>query len=223
MQNPGRRDGRRAGRLVTAIIAAGLALPSTAAGQNYQEEVTPPTVELTGFFGAILPMSVLGSQDEMLQAELSTRPAFAASLEYWFRGGFGLGASGGFASPSLSLSTIDPDTGSPDAVDLGTVDYLHGEALILWRPRHTSSASVLLPYFGAGAGIRRLDFAEASGFDNTSDVTFVLNAGTQVWISERMHLRLDVRDLISSFEGGPFQTSDQQHDLFVQVGLGLGL
>lgn len=223
MQITGRRGRRRAGWLVAAIMTAGLALPSTGAGQSYLEDVTPPTVELTGFFGAVLPMSVLGSQGDSVQADLSTKPAFGASLEYWFGGGFGIGVAGGLASPNLSLSTVDPDTGSPDAVDLGTADYLHGEALLLWRPRLTSSASVLLPYFGAGAGIRRLDFASDSGFEDTSDVTIVLNAGTQVWVSDRIHLRLDVRDLISSFEGGPFEGSDLQHDLFVQVGLGLGL
>lgn len=223
MQNTGRTGRRRARGLVAVSAAAVIALPAGATAQEYQAEVTPPTVELTGYFGAIFPMSGLGSQGDTLKADLSTKPAFGAGLEYWFGGGFGLGVSGGLASPGLVLTTVDTGTGQQEAIDLGTVDYLHGEALLLWRPQFTSSAAVLLPYFGAGAGIRRLDFEEASGFEDGSDVTIVLNAGTQVWVSERVHVRLDIRDLISSYEGGPFENSNLQHDLFVQVGLGVGL
>lgn len=223
MHDTGRTGGRRVRGLVTVIALAGLALPASAPAQEYQATVTPATVELTGYFGAIFPMSVLGSQGDTLKADQSTKPAVAASLEYWFGGGFGLGIAGGLASPGLALTTADAGTGEQEAVDLGSVDYLHGEALLLWRPQFTSSAAVLLPYFGAGAGIRHLSFEDGSGFEDGSDVTIVLNAGTQIWVSERVHVRLDVRDLISSYEGGPFESSDMQHDLFVQVGLGLGL
>lgn len=223
MHDTGRTGRRRAGGLAAVIAAVGFTLPAGAQAQAYQAAVTPATVELTGYFGAIFPMSVLGSQGDTLKADLSTKPAFGASLETWLGGGFGLGVSGGLASPRLALTTADAETGEQDVVDLGTVDYLHGEALLLWRPQFTSSAAVLLPYFGAGAGIRRLDFEDGSGFEDGADVTIVMNAGTHIWVSERVHLRLDVRDLISSFEGGPFEGSDTQHDLFVQVGVGVGL
>lgn len=223
MHDTGRTGRRRASGMTAVIAVAALAFPGGATAQAYQATVTPPTAELTGYFGAIFPMSVLGSQGDTLKADLSTKPAFGASLEYWFGGGFGLGVAGGLASPELALTTADVGTGEQDVVDLGTVDYLHGEALLLWRPQFTSAAAVLLPYFGAGAGIRRLAFEDGSGFEDSSDVTIVLNAGTQIWVSEGVHLRLDVRDLISSYEGGPFESSDLQHDLFVQVGLGLGL
>lgn len=223
MHDTGRTGRRRASGLIAVIAVAGLAFPAGAASQEYQATVTPPTVELTGYFGAMFPMSVLGSQGDTLKADLSTKPAFGASLEYWFGGGFGLGVAGGLASPDLALTTADTGTGQQDVLELGSVDYLHAEALLLWRPQLTSSAAVLLPYFGAGAGIRRLAFEDDSGFEDGSDVTIVLNAGTQIWVSEGVHLRLDVRDLISSYEGGPFESSDLQHDLFVQVGLGLGL
>lgn len=223
MHDTGRTGRRRASGLIAVIAVAALAFPAGASAQAYQATVTPPTAELTGYFGGIFPMSVLGSQGDTLKADLSTKAAFGASFEYWFGGGFGLGVAGGLASPELALTTADVGTGEQDVIDLGTVDYLHGEALLLWRPQFTSSAAVLLPYFGAGAGIRRLDFEDGSGFEDGSDVTIVLNAGTQIWVSESVHLRLDVRDLISSYEGGPFESSDLQHDLFVQVGLGLGL
>lgn len=214
------------GRAAAIAAIAALSLPAAAAGQQSMavpaQPAASPTVELTGYVGVLLPMSKLGSQGDSLQAELSTRPAFAASLEFWFGGGFGLGIMGGYANPSLGLTAADVGTGSQTRDDLGTVDYLHGEALLLWRPELTGAAAVLLPYFGAGAGVRHLGFASDSGFEDTSDLVLVLNIGAQVRLSEAVHMRLDVRDLISSFQG-PFENSDQQHDVFAQVGFGIGL
>ena len=186
-------------------------------------EASGSTLELTGYVGLTLPMSVLGAQGDTLEAELSTKPSFSAGLELWFGNGFGIGVMGGLASPELSLTTADSETGMQDVAELGTADYLHGEAVLLWRPQLEGSAAVLLPYFGAGAGVRRLEFEADSGFEDTTDVTIVLNAGTHIPISDRIHLRLDLRDLISSFEGGPFEDSNLQHDIFAQVGLGIGL
>lgn len=209
---------------LTALAAPdGLAGQESAGGAWDRHDPLPSTLELTGYAGIILPMSVLGSLDETQQAELSTKPAFAAGLDVWFGGGFGLGVVGGVASPDLALTTADPEGGPADVAELGTVDYLHGEALLLWRPDVSGSAAVLLPHFGAGAGIRRLGFEADSGFDDTTDAVLVLAAGAQVRVAERVHVRLDVRDLVSSFEGGPFERSDTQHDLFVHVGLGIGL
>lgn len=226
MNGPGWTGGWRAAALVAL---AALANPGELAGQEaaggawQRENPVPSTLELTGYAGVILPMSVLGSRDETQQADLSTKPAFAAGLDVWFGGGFGLGLMGGLASPDLTLTTADPEGGPADVAELGTVDYLHGEALLVWRPGVSGSGAVLLPHFGAGAGIRRLGFDAATGFEDTTDAVLVLAAGAQVRISDRLHLRLDVRDLMSSFEGGPFESADTQHDLFVHVGLGIGL
>lgn len=214
------------GRAAAIAAIAALSLPAAAAGQQSMEvpaqPAASPTVELTGYVGVLLPMSKLGAQGDSLQAELSTRPAFAASLEFWFGGGFGLSIMGGYANPSLGLTAADVDTGSQTRQALGTVDYLHGEALLLWRPELTGAAAVLLPYFGAGAGVRHLGFEADSGFEDTSDLVLALNIGTQIRLSDAVHMRLDVRDLISSFQG-PFENSDQQHDVFAQVGFGIGL
>ena len=227
-----RIPGGAARRLVAAALAVAAVVPSPrpAAAQDAMPEVmraaderAATTLELTAYAGLALPMSVLGAQGDTLQADLSTKPAFAAGLEFWFGNGFGIGVTGGLASPDLSRTTADSGTGIQNVTDLGTVDYLHGEALLLWRPQLRGSAAVLLPYFGAGAGVRRLGFDTGSGFEETTDITIALNAGTHVPLSSGVHLRLDVRDLISSYEGGPFEGSDIQHDLFVQVGLGFGL
>jgi opacity protein-like surface antigen len=179
------------------------------------------TIELTGYVGLLLPMSKLGSQGDSIQAELSTQPSFAAGLDVWFGGGFGLGLMGGYANPNVGLTSVDSGSGVQQQLDLGNADYLHGEAVLQWRPALRGSASVLLPYFGAGAGVRRLSFEGDSGFEDQTDLTLVLNAGAQIQLSEAVHMRLDVRDLVSSFQSGPFESSDQQHDLFAQVGVGV--
>jgi len=213
---------------VALVLGAGLGLPRSAAaqeepGEAWQRETpTPADVELTGYVGAILPMSMLGSQGDTLQAELSTRPAFAAELDLWLGGGFGIAFAGGIASPDLTLTRADIDTGQQTVEELGGADYLHGEAVLRWRPELTGSAAVLLPYFGAGAGVRRLSFEDDSGFEDTTDVVLVLNLGAQVRVSDGVHVRLDLRDLVSRFEGGPFENSDTQHDVFAQVGIGIG-
>lgn len=218
--------GRTGGRAAVVAVIAALSWPAAGAAQEAMQSSATPgassTVELTGYAGVLLPMSKLGSQGDSLQAELSTRPAFAASLEFWFGGGFGLGVMGGYANPGVGLTSADVDTGSQTQIDLGKADYLHAEALVLWRPELTGARAVLLPYFGAGAGIRHLGFGSDSGFEDTTDLILVLNVGAQIPISDAVHMRLDVRDLISSFQG-PFETSDQQHDLFAQVGFGIGL
>lgn len=232
MLNTWRAGGGRAAAIVAAALAlaaAGLVRPQVAAaqeerpGEAWEREMpAPANLELTGFIAAIFPMSMLGSQGDTLQAELSTKPAFAAELDLWLGGGFGIGFMGGFAAPNLSLTRADIDTGQQTVEELGVADYVHGEAVLKWRPELTGSAAVLLPYFGAGAGVRRLDFENDSGFEDTTDVVLVLDMGAHVRISDAVHLRLDLRDLVSRFEGGPFQGTDTQHDVFAQVGVGIG-
>ena len=228
MRKPGWLGGRRTRALfIIFMLAAAILSPTGSQAQDMPDpsagqEGTTPSVELTAYGGALLPMSLLGSQGDSIQAELSTKPAFGAGLEFWFGGGFGLGVGGGIASPDLTLTIVDSGSGMQQDIDLGSSDYLHGEALLLWRPRLRGSAASVLPYFGAGAGVRRISFDDPD-YEDTTDLTIVLNAGTHLQLSEQVHLRLDVRDLISSFEGGPFESGDTQHDLVTRVGIGLGL
>lgn len=230
LQTGGRWRRALFGQGLAAAALASLAVPATAAAQDWSGpawEVDEPaprsTAELTAYAGAVFPMSMLGVQGDSLQSELSVKPSFAASVEVWLGRGFGIGVMGGLASPELSVTIADTETGEQERTALGSVDYLHAEALVLWRPELTGSATVLLPYFGAGVGVRRFEAPEDSGFGDTTDPAFVLNMGAQVRVSDTVHFRLDVRNLISSFEGGPFEASDTQHDVFAQVGFGIGL
>lgn len=209
------------GRRWVTIFGAGimLALPvSQAYGQD-----SDSNLELTGYFGAMLPLSKLANRDDMFKAELSTKTAFGASLDYWFGGSWGIQVMGGIAQPDLTVSTVDPDTNFPLSVELGTVDFVHGEATILYRPQLTGAAAVLLPYFGVGVGMRKLNFPDESEFEDSDDVTFIVTAGSHIRLGSRTFLRLDVRDLISSFDPGDLDESKLQNEVVLNIGLGIGL
>lgn len=209
------------------VVAVGaLAWPSAAVAQDSMvvpdEGSSITSLELTGYVGALLPLSALGAGDS-IRSEFSTRPSFAASLDYWFGGSIGIGVMAGYTTPDLNLTTVDAGNQQQNIADLGDVDYLHGEALILFRPALVRSAAILLPYIGAGVGYVDLTMPEGSGFEDSSSLALALALGTHLRVSDRVHMRLDVRDLVSSFEGGPFADGNVQHDVFVQVGVGVGL
>lgn len=209
------------GRRWVTIFGAAVMLALPVAQAHGQESGSG--LELTGYFGAMLPLSELANRDDLLKAELSTKTAFGASLDYWFGGNWGIQVMGGYAKPDLTVSTVDPDTNLPFSADVGTVDYVHGEATLLYRPRLTGAAVVLLPYFGVGAGMRRLSLPDESEFENSDDVTVILTAGSHIKLGSRTFLRLDVRDLISSFDPGGLDESKLQNEIILNVGLGIGL
>lgn len=231
MAHTGWTGGRAATVAAVAILALSGAIRPAAAQEAAADtaelapDFDPPgTLELTGYVGALLPISVLASQGDTLQAEPSTALSLGAELDFWFAGTFGVAIQAGYAAPDIVLTFADPDSGMQDAQPIGSAKTLHAEALLRWRPRLSGSAALVLPYFGVGVGMRRLDFEENEvGFDDESDMTFVLNLGSQIRLSDALFLRLDVRDLISTFEGGPFEQSDTQHDVYAQIGLGFGL
>lgn len=216
MYNPGTM-----GRRWVAVLGAGmlLALP----GAQAQGQEAGSGLELTGYIGAVLPLSQLANQGDTITAELSTKPVFGASLDYWFSGSWGVQVMGGFARPDLTVSLVDPVSGSALTTSIGTVDFLHAEATIQYRPNLPGAAAILLPYFGIGAGIRSLSFPDGSGFSDSDDITLILNAGSHIKLSQRVHLRLDFRDLVSSFDSEGLDESKTQNEILLSVGLGIGL
>ena len=204
----------------TALVAAGLMLASSATPMSGQ---SLPGIEVTAYAGALLPLSPLADQGDSLKAELSTKPMFGASLDYWFGGGLGIGVMGGISKPALTVSTVDQGTGFPVTEDMGSVDYVHAEATIQYRPNLPGAASVMLPYVGIGAGIRNLSFPTEAGIEDVDDIVLVISAGGQIRLGERSHLRIDIRDLVSSFDAAVFDDSRRQHEVLLNVGVGLGL
>lgn len=215
------RNKGMAGRRCLTLIVAGVLIvwPGTPAlGQQ-----PGSGLELTGYVGAVLPLSELANQGDTIKAELSTKPVFGASLDYWFGGSWGVGVTAGVSQPDLVVSTVDPVSGFPVSSDLGSVDFLHAEGTILYRPQLPGAAAIMLPYFGVGAGIRSLSFSDEAGIEDVDDVVLILNAGGHIRLGDRVHLRVDVRDLVSSFDAAAFDDSKQQHEVLLNVGLGVGL
>lgn len=209
------------GRRWFSIVGAGilLALPvEQAFGQD-----TGSGLELTGYIGALLPLSSFASQGDTIKVELSTRQMFAASLDYRFSGSWGIQVMGGYAQPELTVLTVDPEGSSPISTDVGSVDFLHAEATLLYRPRLPGAKAALLPYFGVGAGIRSLSFPDESGSQDSDDITFIVTAGSHIKLGNRVYLRLDIRDLISSFDSAGLVDSKLQNEFLINVGLGIGL
>jgi hypothetical protein len=180
-------------------------------------------LELTGYIGTVLPLSQLANQGDTIKAEISTKPVVGASLDYRFSGNWGVQVMGGFGKPELTVSAVDSGSEFPVTINMGSVDFLHAEATILFRPQFTGAAAALLPYFGVGAGIRSLSFPDGSGFEDSDDVTLIITAGSHIQVSERVHLRLDIRDLVSSFESAGLDDSRLQNEFLINVGLGVGL
>ena len=209
------------GRRWVTLLGAGMLLALPVAQAQGQEPGAG--LELTGYVGAVLPLSQLVNQGDTMAVELSTKPVFGASLDYWFGGSWGIDFMAGFSRPDLTVSTVDPVSGIPVLMSLGTVDFLHAEATLQYRPNLPGAAAVLLPYFGIGAGIRSLSFPDGSGFVDSDDVTLIINAGAHIKLSERIHLRLDIRDLVSSFASDGLDDSKLQNEFLVNVGLGVGL
>ncbi len=209
------------GRRCATLLAAGTLLAWSAAPAAAQQAGSG--LELTGHVGAILPLAELANQGDTIKAELSTKPVFGASLDYWFGGSWGVAFTAGIAQPNLIVSTVDPVSGFPVSDDLGSVDYVHAEGTLLYRPQLPGAAAILLPYFGVGAGIRSLSFSADAGVADTDDVVLILNAGGHARLSDRVHLRIDVRDLISTFDAAEFEDSKRQHDVLLSVGLGVKL
>ncbi len=209
------------GRRWATLLAAAMLMATPVAQAQGQEAGSG--LELTGYIGAVLPLSQLANQGDTITAELSTKAVFGASLDYWFSGSWGVQAMAGYAQPDLTVSTVDPVSGFPLATSVGTVDFLHAEATVQYRPSLPGAAAILLPYFGIGAGIRSLSFPDGSGFADSDDVTLILNAGSHIKLSERVHLRLDFRDLVSSFDSEGLDESKTQNEILLSVGLGIGL
>ena len=205
--------------LSAAVVA--LATPGSLAAQSSDEQ--PPTrgLELGASVGVLTPLAKLADSGDTIRAELSTKVSFGAELDYWFGGGFGIGVTGGYSRPELTLQIVDED-GFPMAVELGAVDYWMASANLMWRPDLSGSASIVKPYFGVGGGIVSIAYPTGGVLEVEDESRFAgsLLGGAHVAISGGWFARLDVRDYISEFEAQPFRESKLQHDLSTSVVIG---
>lgn len=217
-----RRRAEQAAGTMLAIAACLLAIPAGAGAQEAEDE-TASGLELTGFVGALTPLAKLADSGDTIRAELSTKVAFAAELDYWL-GSFGIGVVGHYSNPELTIQIAPSDGGDfPTALQLGGVDYFTLTGNLLWRPVLEGSAAVVRPYFGIGAGIASITYPTSEDYPEISDETRFtgsLVGGAQVALRRGWFVRLDIRDYISSFDTEPFRESKMQHDLVTSIGVG---
>lgn len=209
----------------THLLAAALALvafPAIAGAQDADVQ-KPSHVEVVGSVGFMTPLAKLADSGDTIRAELSTKVAFTAEVDYWF-GAFGVGVVGGYSSPDMTIQLVPADSvGFPVSLQLGPTDYWMLTGNVMWRPLLSGSATIVKPYLGIGAGIVSISYPDADEFPEIASETRFTGAlfgGAHVALTKGWFVRLDVRDYISQFNTEPFDTSKMQHDLVTSIGIG---
>lgn len=136
---------------------------------------------------------------------------------------YGLGVEIDFPVFPLDVrANLDYATGSEITLEGtgGTTDreLMMLSADVMFRP--LPSLIIVKPYFFAGAGVRKYDF-DAASLEDASDPMFHGGGGLELLLGP-LTVNGEVGDYISSYED-PTGTSQTQHDVFVTIGLVLGL
>jgi len=183
--------------------------------------------EVTGYVGVLTPLATLADQGDTLKAEFSTSISFSLGLDYWFSGGFGIGAFGGYTQPEMTIFQTTEVGQFPDELNLGRVDYWYGVLTAMYRPNLGGNAGILRPYFLLGGGVKslgssELDLGDGETFsvEGSTKPVLAFGAGAHLVLSDSWFFRLDVRDLVSQFDPEPFQNAKTQNDLFTSIGFG---
>jgi len=217
----GRRELVGVGNCLAALaIALGSARPAVA---QSEENAAPRRnhVELTAFVGAFTPLSDLATDAATTSAEISTDVAVGGAIAYWLPSGLGFELQGQFVPAELTVQQVPGGGGRPTTTDLGNADYIAGTINLIFRPNLRGPLQVLLPFVEVGAGVRRLNVdAQASSITNdATDAIGTVAGGTFTRLSDRLSLRFEVRDYISSFATDNFTDSKLQNDVTVSFGL----
>jgi hypothetical protein len=217
--NHGRRAGQIAALVVGGFMAAGTspALAQDSAGDG------PGGIEIKPFVGLFSPLSSLADQGDTLQVELSTAGAFGAEVTYWLPGGLGVAGLVTFSSPEVTSQ--DLSMGFPVRISFGNGDILFFGGSLMYRPNLSGAASIVRPFFGVGAGARRVTFPTDPGlaFEDATSVAAILSGGADVTLNDRVLFSLGVRDFVSSFDDPVLDSSKRQHDMVLSAGFAVRL
>jgi hypothetical protein len=205
-----------AGRLVVALSLALLLLPASSARAQVGFE---GSVNAGGaFFLADLAEEING----LTRAHESSLALGAKAGARWAR--FSLEGELSYVPTKVVVKTSDGFEATEDQnlTIFGVAALLNFPLSLQWEA-----------FLAAGAGLKSYSAEDpttklgnfAPGFESGSDFTFNVGGGFRLWIQDRLNLRLDVRDYISTFDA--FELTSQkgeltqtQHDLLVTLGLG---
>lgn len=206
-----------------ALLAALCLFVLSAESRGQAPRAIRPTqgAEVAPFVGLVTPLAGLSSDPGSFATEIAPSLALGGTVTYWLGDRLGLAVQGFWAPARLSVRPTQFTGPIPN--DLGGAEYLAGTVNVTYRLRPTGPASVLEPYFMAGAGVRSLDFdpiAERDVSDDTDPVGTVA-AGADVAVSRTFVLRLEVRDLVSRFDATASGEATTQNDVVVTIGIGV--
>lgn len=219
--------GWSARRAATALLAAAaLVVPSGAGAQ--QEGLgldAERTLESSGanlgvFLGALSPLNDLTSDPSSFGTSVAVSPVFGADAAFWPGAGrLGLGLQAFYAPGQLQVEATEFQGAIPN--DLGNANAFVGTATLLYRLQLSGARGRLEPYFGVGAGLRRLgvDAIAEPEVEDSTDPLGAIAAGAQVWFARRLAIRFEVRDHLLSFESPTTGESRLQNDISITVGL----
>ena len=115
------------------------------------------------------------------------------------------------------------DGGIRTAEGEATVLAAAGDVMVRVLPR----SFVVSPYLFAGGGLKQYDFtlspdSSIEEFRNESDPTFHFGGGVDLGLGP-LSVNAEIGDYVSWFEPDPLLEAREQHDLFVSIGLSIGL
>ncbi|MDT8435787.1 MAG: hypothetical protein RRA92_03430 [Gemmatimonadota bacterium] len=225
---------RAAAAVLLLVAAAG---PATAQQSPLAGETRHPSdapaggLEFTAYAGVFSPLANLARLGDTLTAELGTKISGSVGVDWWLRSGIGIGLFGGYVQPDLTVQIIGGPGTFPAVADLGKVDMWYGVATLMYRPEIRGPARILRPYVLAGGGLVHVGSGSVAATENLPEFSVesstsaagVIGIGGHMLLGGPWHLRLDIRDFISSYDTDSFPETRTQHDLVSSIGLGLRL
>lgn len=204
-----------------AGLAALLALILTSAsGAVAQADGPPSGPEVAVSASVLTPLAELTS-DVAFATEVSTAVGASGTVAWWFGRELGLTVQGVWAPAELNVRPSE-FTG-PIPTDLGDADYLAGTGAVTYRIPTSGALASVEPFLGLGGGVRHLSLdpvASPDAEDATDPVgTALAGVTTRVWPS--LAVRLEIRDLVSSYESPLDGETRLQNDVLVSVGVSL--
>lgn len=206
----------RAAVLAVLLFAGGPPLAAQEAGPPPQ---TGPEISVAA--AVLTPVAGLTRSDVSFDTEVSSAAAVAGGVTWWLGSHLGVSARGVWAPAKLNLRGAPIGAAVPD--DLGDADYLAGMLELSYRFLPGGAARMLEPFVVLGGGVRDLglDPVAAPEARSATDPVATAAAGTYLRIWEPTSLRIELRDIVSSYDAGETGEARVQHDLLVSVGLSL--
>lgn len=200
--------------LKSALVAAclmGMAAPTAAQAPGLELKLNPRV-------GLYVPLSDLGEASTTAGTVVADKSGSLA---------LGLGLELGLIGLPFNVrANVDYKTGS-EVSTAGVTETLEPKMLaiagdLVFRP--LPKLIIIQPYVFAGGGLRQYDFdtENTQALEDASDPTVHLGGGLDLTLGP-LALNAEIGDYISWYEIQAGADSEMQHDMFVSVGIVLGL